>query len=237
MPAPVPSAIRMYARESRRPLVSLVYVVPLLAIYELGNWLMPDGIRNGADLWLRWLLDAVGFGSHLLLPVLTIALLLAWHHVSRQPWRVPLGVLPTMFFECLALGSLLILVAHATGSMLTNLQLAGSSGRRTIIQLVAYFGAGFYEEVMFRLLLLPAFVKLFAVARFTRVVQLAAAVIVTSLLFSLAHYVGRFGEPLEWYTFVFRFLAGVFFAVLFVSRGFGIAVGTHALYDIVVGLG
>ncbi len=34
--------------------------------------------------------------------------------------------------------------------------------------------------------------------------------------------------------FVFRFTAGAFFAVLFVYRGFGIAAGTHALYDIFV---
>ena len=36
-------------------------------------------------------------------------------------------------------------------------------------------------------------------------------------------------------TFLFRFLAGVFFAVLFRYRGFGIAVGTHAFYDVLVG--
>ena len=32
------------------------------------------------------------------------------------------------------------------------------------------------------------------------------------------------------------YLAGGFFAVLFVYRGFGIAAGTHALYDILVGM-
>jgi hypothetical protein len=31
-------------------------------------------------------------------------------------------------------------------------------------------------------------------------------------------------------------LAGLFFAGLFVLRGFGITVGTHAAYDLLVGL-
>jgi membrane protease YdiL (CAAX protease family) len=56
------------------------------------------------------------------------------------------------------------------------------------------------------------------------------------VLFSAAHYVGPCGDPFRWLTFLFRFLAGVFFAVLFRYRGFGIAAGTHALYDVLVGL-
>jgi len=38
--------------------------------------------------------------------------------------------------------------------------------------------------------------------------------------------------PFNWAEFVFRTLAGVYFAVLFAVRGFGITAGTHALYDI-----
>ena len=33
----------------------------------------------------------------------------------------------------------------------------------------------------------------------------------------------------------FRWLAGVYFAWVFVVRGFGVAVGTHTAYDILVG--
>jgi membrane protease YdiL (CAAX protease family) len=62
------------------------------------------------------------------------------------------------------------------------------------------------------------------------------AVVLTSLLFSAAHYLGPQGDRLELFSFVFRFVAGGFFALLFVYRGFGIAAGTHALYDIFVGL-
>ncbi len=64
----------------------------------------------------------------------------------------------------------------------------------------------------------------------------AIAVVVTSALFSAAHYAGAHGETFDWFSFCFRFLAGAFFALLFVYRGFGIAAGTHALYDIFVGV-
>ena len=59
-----------------------------------------------------------------------------------------------------------------------------------------------------------------------------AAAILTSLLFAAAHNVGPYGEPLEAFRFLFRVLAGLFFAAVFLYRGFGIAAGSHAAYDI-----
>ena len=46
---------------------------------------------------------------------------------------------------------------------------------------------------------------------------------------------GDAGEAFTWFAFIFRWLAGVFFAWVFVVRGFGVAVGTHTAYDILVG--
>ena len=64
------------------------------------------------------------------------------------------------------------------------------------------------------------------------------AIVVTSLAFSAAHYdfVTPYGEPFALASFAFRLVAGGFFAILFVYRGFGIAAGTHALYDVLVAL-
>jgi hypothetical protein len=62
------------------------------------------------------------------------------------------------------------------------------------------------------------------------------SVLLTSLLFSAAHYIGPLGDAFELYSFAFRALAGIFFATLFVVRGFGIAAGAHAAYDMLVGL-
>jgi membrane protease YdiL (CAAX protease family) len=69
-------------------------------------------------------------------------------------------------------------------------------------------------------------------------VTFGVAVLGSSLVFSAAHYQPLLptGETLAWATlgtFLFRVLAGVVFALLFVWRGFGIAAGSHALYDVI----
>ena len=64
-----------------------------------------------------------------------------------------------------------------------------------------------------------------------------AAAIVSSLLFAAAHHVGVHGEwPIHWFDFTFRVVAGMFFSFVFIYRGFGIAAGSHAAYDLLVGL-
>ena len=66
----------------------------------------------------------------------------------------------------------------------------------------------------------------------SRTISIALLVV---LLFSLAHHAGTPGEAFTWFAFVFRWLAGVYFAWVFVVRGFGVAVGTHTAYDLLVG--
>jgi membrane protease YdiL (CAAX protease family) len=242
-----PQASGDYWQQSRRPLVSLVFLLPLLCIYEGGVLLLgAAGMRNGADVWLRQLLELLGFGQYFLLPALTVAVLLAWHHTTRQPWRVGPAILYAMLAECLALSLVLLVIARVQDSVFSMwltqgqpwpvkaalwTELAEWFGR-----LAGYLGAGIYEELLFRLMLLPA------VAWGLRWVGLAdppaliAAIVATSVLFSAAHYLGPHGDAFGWYSFVFRLMAGGFFAVLFVYRGFGIAAGSHAAYDIFVGM-
>ena len=65
--ATVPSVLERYARESRRPLASLAFVIPLLLLYEGGIIILgPQAVRNGADVWLRQFLDTLGFSQYLL---------------------------------------------------------------------------------------------------------------------------------------------------------------------------
>jgi len=108
--------------------------------------------------------------------------------------------------------------------------------------LVGFLGAGVYEELLFRLVLLSLVAWTVRRLGATDRPSVVVAVLLTSLAFAAAHYVGPYGEPLDWhsfefwFSFVFRSLAGVFFSVLFVYRGFGIAAGSHAGYDILVGV-
>jgi membrane protease YdiL (CAAX protease family) len=240
---PIARGAEHYWSESRRPLASLLFIAPLLIVYEAGVLMLgPEAVRNGADVWLRQLLDWLGFGQYFLLPVLTVCILLGWHYMLRQPWRISNGVLTTMGVESLLLAFALRLLLQLQGMVMQGLTLAGddpataldlSSKARSV---VGFLGAGIYEELLFRLILLTAVA--WAVRRLgaRRRPSFVVAIIVTSLLFSAAHYIGPHGESFGLFTFVFRFVAGLFFGLLFVFRGFGIAAGSHAGYDVLVGV-
>jgi membrane protease YdiL (CAAX protease family) len=62
------------------------------------------------------------------------------------------------------------------------------------------------------------------------------AAITTSFLFAIAHHVGPAADAFNLFSFSFRAAAGVFFAAVFLLRGFGITVGSHAVYDLLVGV-
>lgn len=220
---------------SRTPLTSLVFALPLVLAYEGGVLLLGRGTpRNGADVWLRQLLDSIGLGPYFLLPALTIVGLLAWHHVEHDRWRFSPGVLAAMLVECLLWAAALMGVARLQERFWPLA--AGADGEGVFARLIGFCGAGLYEEVLFRLLLLPFLAWAFARLGAGPSAADAWGVAASSLLFSAAHYVGPLGDDFQVYSFTFRFLAGVFFAVLFAVRGFGIAAGTHAAYDMLVGL-
>jgi membrane protease YdiL (CAAX protease family) len=240
-----------YWSQSRRPLASLLFSVPLLVIYEAGLiCLAPNVPRNGADAWLRQTLDLLGFSAYFLLPILTAGILLGWHYVARQPWRVSRRVLYGMAFECLSLAAAYWFfwsvyqffwqrIFESMGPMV-GMSVGGPppllAWRQKLGTLVGYFGAGIYEELLFRLILLNLAIGLLIWLKASPRASVIGGIALTSVLFSAAHYIGHGGEEFLWRTFLFRVLAGVFFAVLFRFRGYGIAAGSHAFYDVLVGL-
>ena len=244
-PQESPAETDSYWQLSRSPLASLVFTLPLVLAYEGGVLLLGRGSpRNGADVWLRHLLDMLGFGQYFLLPLLTVVGLLAWQHLAQDRWRFSPAVLPGMVAECLLWAVVLVGIGRLQQSLwplaVEGLQFGGlevgGPGRGAFARLVGYCGAGLYEEVLFRLLLLPVAVWAFGRLGCGPVAAGFWALVLSSTLFSAAHYVGPLGDTFSTYSFVFRAVAGVFFALLFLTRGFGIAAGTHFLYDLLVGM-
>lgn len=236
------SSSRDYWSETRQPLNCLVFLAPLLCVYEAGVLWVGGGeseiVRNGADSWMRSWLHQLGFDQPWLLPLLVVAGLLVWHVVGKYPGRVSIDTLSGMFAESLLFAFVLIVVGKLTDLVFQEIGRTVSlaiSARSTLLA-VTYIGAGIYEEVLFRLCLLPLCYGFFRVARLEKNWATVLAILSTSLAFSLAHYVGATGEPFQLFSFAFRTLAGLVFAALFVLRGFGISVGCHAAYDLLVGV-
>lgn len=252
-----------YWTDSRRPLASLLFVIPLLVIYELGVLFLEGpqaaAIRNGADTWMRGGLLQVGLDRPWALPVLIVTILIGWQLVARFPWRTSIETLIGMGAESL-LGAILLLVL---GQVLSLVLRHARWGQETLASAsltptataVGYIGAGIYEEVLFRLLLLPAVYLLLRMLLLSRRLAAVLAILTTSTVFALAHYLeptlasiadipSAFNgaaqtvihSPQEWFGFGFRWLAGLIFAAMFVLRGFGITVGCHVIYDLLVGI-
>ncbi len=243
--SPKPAGSSGYWSGTRKPLACLIFVIPLLAAYEAGVvWLGgpdSDAFRSGADAWLRGGLEYFGLNRPWLVPATVVVGLLVWHIAQQEPWRISAGMLGGMLGESLLFACLLVVLAQLQSYGLHAWQTGGATttaipAERAAALAIIFLGAGIYEEVLFRLCLMPMCHGLFRTTGVRPGLAAFMAALATSLAFSLAHYVGPAGEPFRLFSFVFRTFAALFFAILFMLRGFGITVGTHAAYDLIVGL-
>ena len=252
-----------YWRETRRPFCNLVFLLPLLLIYEFGVGMVSsshgESVRNGADAWLRLWLGQTGLRLIWLPPTLLLGTLISWHLATRQPWKMTWETLGGMAAESLLYAFVLIMLGQLTDYGFRHVTLAQlqievpQAHPGLLIRLVTFMGAGIYEEFLFRLCLLPLVYAGFRTLLAPKNWAIAGTIVTTSVVFSLAHYLGPSseGQALSlltdavarvqssrelWFSFVFRTLAGMFFAGLYFLRGFGIAVGAHATYDVFVGV-
>lgn len=234
----------LYWQETRRPLASLCFLLPWILVYEAGILMLAgdqhDAFRNGADYWLRSLLNWSGASGLFLLPLLVVGTLLVWHWVGRHPWRYQLETQLGMLAESVVFGVTLVAVGQLHQLVFLSLSetpqagLSLSTGPLTLA--VSFVGAGVYEEVLFRLLLLPLAYGFFRLFEFPAKPAAVMAAISTAFVFAMAHHVGVSADPFSLFAFSFRAAAGVFFAAVFFTRGFGITAGCHMAYDLLVGL-
>jgi hypothetical protein len=119
---------------------------------------------------------------------------------------------------------------------------AGSTtkGKSLLADIITGIGAGIYEELIFRLILICVLMLLFQdILRLSHNNSIILSIFVSAALFSAHHHIvfvnGQLSAsaPFNWTEFGFRTVAGVYFAVLFAIRGFAITAGTHAFYDII----
>ena len=104
--------------------------------------------------------------------------------------------------------------------------------------IVLSMGAGFYEELAFRVGLFAVLGRLVWLAFVANPLPIMKWLfwlgwaLFSAGVFSAWHHIGHFGEPFTLQAFVFRWVSGFVFTVIFAFRGFAPAVWTHTLYDI-----
>jgi membrane protease YdiL (CAAX protease family) len=229
-----------YLRESSTLLYSYLICLPLLLLYELLIYIsQPNAeylVRISVDAWFKAIFSVLGLNA------LSITLLIAalagvfilWRErhrlrkIRKYYFFVMLGeaLIYAFILAILISGiiqSLMLLSAQTTLEELPKLQLLALS-----------LGAGLYEELFFRVILVSFLVWTFTIILAKKWMAYTSAVIVAALCFSYVHYIGEFGDPFTLGSFLFRFLFGLALNLIYVIRGFGMAAWTHAIYDILV---
>ena len=235
-----------YWSDARTPLSSLLFLIPWIVVYEFGVLVIgqdqPEIVRNGADFWMRSVLSHMGFGQELLLPAIVVTMLMTWHVMRKNPWQIRIETQFGMLAESVLLAIGLVAVGQCHDFLFRQVAVEQSpvsallNSVGPVTRAVSFIGAGVYEEVMFRLLLVPAAFIVFRIFEFPAKWAAVMAAICTSFLFAVAHHIGPSAEALNLFAFSFRAAAGLFFASVFLLRGFGITVGCHAAYDLLVGV-
>jgi membrane protease YdiL (CAAX protease family) len=230
------SGLRAWLSQRHDPLTSLLLTIPVFLLYHLGILLPFVRTRNGVDLvtsatfalleqsLLGYLALTLGYCA-------AIAIAVA---VLRKRGTIHKSELLPMLGESAILAALMSLTVGWATARLFDWQV-GPPAMNPVEKLVMAAGAGFHEELVFRVLLFGG--GTFALAKLTPLGERTSAMIVavvSSLLFSAIHYVGPFGDPFTIVSFGFRFLAGLYLAAVYRFRGFAVAVYTHAIYDVIV---
>jgi len=232
--------VKQYLKESRDLSLNVALVIPALVLYEIGVWVLGPSARNGAQLLLRELFLLVGpLGVHILNALLiasaVVCVIDAYQRFDGLFTRLLLvGV------ECLAyamvLGPLVLLIE----APLVNLAQAAAEAPTvgTVVEkVVLAMGAGVYEELFFRLLLMSAiFHVAYGLLKEVRWAAAFVALVLSSVFFALCHhdFILAGGEPFVPRVFLFRTLAGMVLGLVFHLRGFAAAVYTHAFYNLLV---
>lgn len=233
----LPASVRSYLAATRSPAVSIAVTLPLLLIYNVGLLMPGTKEMNASDFLSRIVFHFFGIKGivilNCVLTVLSVALVV-WL-IRRNRFRY--GQWAALCAEGLLYGFILwFSVQWTIGHILGPLS-AGARSYSIMQALSVSAGAGYWEELVFRLLLVGVPVILttrFGDGKATKVASVAFfAIVLSSLLFSLAHYAGGMETP-TWFSFWYRALSGVVFSIIFLLRGFAVTAYTHFLYDFVI---
>lgn len=221
--------LEAYLSRTREASTTALAVVPLVLVYGLGLMTASERARSGVDFVSTRLVAQVPTATYVGLQLgIAIGLCVfaglraerpvrdhvrwAWPAIGEAAaWGLTLGAIVLFLME-----EAKILAIFVSGPFVDRAVLSA--------------GAGLHEELVFRAALVPLLTWLLAKAiGVPRQASIIAAVVLSSLAFSGAHHLA--GEAFDGFVFLYRFVAGLVFAGLFLWRGFAITAWCHAFYD------
>lgn len=234
--------------------VDLGLTLPIFLVYHLAVVFL--GVQNATDMVTGALLGwSRGDRSTYLLSTLAIGVIFAGAFAllgRGQAFR------PQKFVQIAIEGVVYAVAMRVVASYVVGRVFMGPiHDEGPFVGFVMSLGAGFYEELSFRVILFglgaKALVWLFAHEKveLTGTEALLAGAtsktrkstlgswfimlawsVVCALVFSGVHYVGAMADSFQVTSFAFRAILGLVLTLIYVTRGFAAAVWTHAVYDI-----
>jgi Type II CAAX prenyl endopeptidase Rce1-like len=234
--------------------VDLGLTLPIFLVYHLAVVFL--GVHNATDVVTGTLLSlSAGDTSKYLLSTLCIGVIFAGTFAllgRGQAFR------PRKFLQILIEGAIYAFVMAFVANVVVGSLFArvgataeslASEGR--FVGFIMSLGAGFYEELTFRVILFGLGAKilvwLFGKQRivlsgtsvaagsgfsFRSVLVMCGWALACAAIFSGVHYVGPLADDFKLTSFTFRAVLGLILTLIYVTRGFAAAVWTHAIYDV-----
>lgn len=254
---PLVGGLQRYFFHSELPLTSLLFLLPLLAFYEVGTQLWASDVSRHTETrvlafnlvaqFMQWF----GASGRYLPALAVVSILLSWHLMRGDPWRPQGATACGMAVESVVLALPLLVASNLIGYylplaspvttghgadpalMAAGLPPAASTGTLLRSGIVLAIGAGIYEELVFRLFLFTVLSIVLTDCLGLRPGRTALAMVLGSaVLFAAYHYWSPLSPPFRWSDGIFRTFAGAYFGVLMLWRGFGITAGCHIAYDV-----
>ena len=213
-----------------------MFLLPLILFYEFALYSTNKNIQIKAhDHIVRFfeVFDMPPTRGLWLGGVAILTILFLWHIFAGNRWGIKLKVIAFMALESIAYAIPLLLFGAVLGGLAAAASASPIADLNDFDKLAVSIGAGLYEELVFRMLLI-AFIHTVVcnVFKQSNLAGITAGILISAILFALYHDLPNPGS-LSAITLFFYSVAGLYLGILYVSRGFGVAAATHAAYDVV----
>ncbi|WP_347274888.1 CPBP family glutamic-type intramembrane protease [Candidatus Kuenenia sp.] len=224
----------LYFSRSKRLANSFVFILPLLILYEAGIVFYGAALKNTADTITKTPLTLFGKSGSLIFNLLVIVFLLVAVFYVEKEHNLNVFLFFPMLIESVIYA---LFIGYVAGFVvykvlfpyLLAMPFHWEAGGGILLSI----GAGVYEEIVFRLLLVSAFYLFITkVLKASKPLSAVVSIIFSALIFTIMHYIGGLSGTFTYTSFMFRMLSGIILACIFMFRGLGIAVYTHAIYNV-----
>ena len=250
--------MKEYLKMTRSGTYGFIMAIPLFLGYEICMMITENqGVAISSAILFQKLLYMMGLSGPSLYIGLAVLLIVSGaviifnerkDNIKLKPKYFGLMMLESLIYLPVFIFVVGTLTKQITAKLSAMAPLADGSGGADIWSKIGLsLGAGVYEELVFRVILIGG---IFVISNWvlvslldfeekkgffnSKVIAWFIAANIGSLIFSYVHYIGSLGDDFTVVSFIFRYIAGLVLFALYRLRGFGIAAWTHAIYDIAV---